>query len=143
MAQRPSRAYKLKLSGKGIALFLDCHCRLGHLVRDLLPYGLTLRVAVAMLAMRPLEEILDEIADEELAAFAGREIRFVGTSPELAELTTQIIGDLAASGELGKSPPTWHLFLAALSFMRSAEDRMIKRAYENLLGTHETVLPPQ
>lgn len=142
MAQRSSRAYKLKLSDKGIALYLDCHCRLGHLARDLLPYGLTLRVAVELLAARPIEEIVGEIADQELTAFAGKQIRFVGTSPELADLTTQIIGDLAASAELGKSPPTWQLFLAALSFMRSAEDRTIKRTYESLLGTHETVPSP-
>lgn len=137
MANRPSRAYKLKLSGKGIALLLDCHCRLGHLACDLLPYGLTLRVAVALLAARPIEEILGEVTDEELAAFAGKEIRFVGTSPNLAEITAQIIEDLAASGELDKIPPTWHLFIAALSFMRSSEDRSIKRVYESLIKSHE------
>jgi hypothetical protein len=142
VAQRTSRAYKLKLSDKGIALYLDCHCRLGHLARDLLPYGLTLRVAVELLASRPIEEIVGEISDEELTVFAGKEIRFVGTSPELADLTAQIIADLAASEELGKSPPTWHLFLAALSYMRSAEDRTIRRTYESLLSAHETVVFP-
>jgi len=141
VAQRSSRAYKLKLSDKGIALYLDCHCRLGHLARDLLPYGLTLRVAVELLASRPIEEIVGEISDEEINVFAGKEIRFVGTSPELADLTAQIIADLAASEELGKSPRTWHLFLAALSYMRSVEDRTIRRTYESLLSAHETVAP--
>ena len=40
MTAKSSRAYKLKLSDDGIALFLNCHGRICLLVRDLLPYGM-------------------------------------------------------------------------------------------------------
>ncbi|MBV1686395.1 hypothetical protein KRR38_01585 [Novosphingobium sp. G106] len=139
MAARPSRAYKLKLSREGIALFIECHCRLCHLVGDLLPYGTTLRVSVTMLEATPLDELASELVSGELTAFGGKEIRFVGTSPTLATLTAQLSDRAAANSAIGSAPQTWRLFLAALSLMRIAEDAFVVRTYETLRECDETL----
>lgn len=135
MAERPSRAYKLKLSKKGIALFLHCHCRLCHLVSDLLPYGTTLRLSVTMLEAMPIEELAAELACDDQLAFAGQEVRFVGTAPSLAAVTASLAARVAATAEVDAPPQTWRLFIAALSLMRDAEDSAILRAYARLAAT--------
>ena len=132
MVTRPSRAYKLKLSPVGIALFLDCHNRLCHLVGDLLPYGTTLRVSVMILEAMPTEELVSHLGEENLIAFIGSEIRFVGTSPDLAAVTAQLSDRAISSGALAKAPRTWLLFIAALSCMRVADDAFVLRTYTGL-----------
>jgi hypothetical protein len=132
VTSRLSRTYKLKLSDQGIALFLDCHSRLCRLAGDLLPYGATLRVAVTMLSEMPTAELVSEIACDELAAFMGKEVRFVGTSPSLAVLTAKLAQRAAASHAISSAPQTWLIFLAALAFMRAAEDSPILRIHNDL-----------
>ncbi len=132
MATRPSRAYKLKLSERGISLFLDCHCRLCHLAGDFLPYGTTLRVAVTLLSATSVEKLGGEIACGDLAGFAGKTIRFVGTSPSLAKVTALLIARLAASSSAALGPPTWLIFIAALSAMRSVDDATLLGTYDGL-----------
>lgn len=132
MATRPSRAYKLKLSADGIALFLDCHHRLCQIARDLLPYGTTLRVSVLMLEAMPAEELVSLLEGDKLVRFIGNQIRFVGTSPSLAEVTAQLVDRAVSTGRLARAPRTWLLFIAALSCMRAAQDAVVLRIYEPL-----------
>lgn len=58
---RVSRTFKLKLSPAGVELFLDCHCRLGHLVKELLPYGNTLYCALLLLQRTNIQLIADDL----------------------------------------------------------------------------------
>lgn len=139
MAARPSRTYKLKLSAKGIALFLDCHSRLCQLASDLLPYGTTLHVSVMMLEAMPAAELAFQLGNGELTSFTGNQIRFVGTSPSLATLTAQISDRAVSNDTLDRPPRTWFLFLAALSCMRSADDALVLRTYERLGSINEGV----
>lgn len=132
MATRPSRAYKLKLSRAGIALFIECHGRLCLLAGDLLPYGMTLRTAVTMLEAISIDELAAELASHELAGFAGDEIRFVGTSPSLAVLTADLAGRIAELGVIPAQPQTWRIYLAALSLMREASDARVVRTFDGL-----------
>lgn len=139
MAARPSRAYKLKLSKKGIALFIECHGRLCHLVGDLLPYGATLRLAVTLLDRVEPGELAAELASRKLEAFAGKEIRFVGTSPSLAALTAELVTRVARSAG-GPAPQTWRLFLAAFTLMRTANDEAVVSTYRFLRESDEAAV---
>lgn len=128
MSARSSRTYKLKLSPRGIALFIECHARLCRVAGDLLPYGLTLRLAVTLFGAMRAEEQADKIWCSDLALLAGNEIRFVGTSRDLAVLSADLIERLGAAG-VRAAPQTWRLYLAALLSMRSADDGSILNAY--------------
>lgn len=141
MAARPSRAYKLKFSSAGIALFIECHSRLCRLVGDLLPYGATLRVSVTMLDRVPLDEIAAELITGGLDHYAGKEIRFVGTSPQLATLTARLSERISATEAISAAPPTWRLYLAALSLMRVTDDAILARTYHSLRESDEAMLP--
>lgn len=131
MGARSSRTYKLKLSQRGIALFVECHGRLCRLVGDLLPYGTTLRLSVSLLAALSSEELVAEFDSGEIEVYAGREIRFVGTSPSLAVITVQV-AERAVAGGLTLAPQTWRVFLAALSCMTCADDGTVLAAYDRL-----------
>lgn len=133
MAQKSSRAYKLKLSPQGIGLFLDCHCRLSHLVNDFLPYGTTLFVAVTLLDRASIDELLGEVSSPELPGFGGKEIRFVGASPALRQATARIVDKIAGSAQLHPAPPTWKLYIAALNWLRCCEDHALIRTYQDLV----------
>ena len=132
MAQRSSRAYKLKLSPQGIGLFLDCHCRLTHLVNDFLPYGTTLFVAVAVLERASIDDLLGEVSSPELPDYGGKELRFVGASPALGQATARIVDKIVGSAQLHPVPPTWKLYIAALNWLRSCEDQLLIRAYQEI-----------
>jgi hypothetical protein len=138
MAARRSRAYKLKFSRNGIALFLDCHGRLCRLAGDLLSYGTTLRLSVTMLEAMPIGALVSELSGDALAGYAGKDIRFVGTSPSLAVQTAQLRERVVADRP-GPAPQTWRLFLAALSAMRSAEDDAILEAYETMRANDDAI----
>lgn len=141
MKRTPSRAYKLKLSNDGIFLFLRCHCRLCHLVGDFLPYGSTLHVSVALLERVPTDDLLAEIQDAQLSAYGGKEIRFVGTSPQLAELTARLAIRISESGCVHPVPQTWKLFLAALCCMQQADDKYVVGAYDRLCAIEGGMKP--
>lgn len=132
LAQRSSRAYKLKLSPQGIGLFLDCHCRLTHLVNDFLPYGTTLFVAVAVLERASIDDLLGEVSSPELPDYGGKELRFVGASPALGQATARIVDKIVGSAQLHPVPPTWKLYIAALNWLRSCEDQVLIRAYQEI-----------
>jgi hypothetical protein len=134
VAARASRAYKLKLSRRGIALLLECHSRLCNLVGDLLPYGMTLRVAVALLDSMPIDELAAELGCEELATFSGGDTHFVGTSPDLAAMAASQLDRVRAAGTIGAARQTGTLYLAALSAMRAAEDRILASTYRILIA---------
>lgn len=141
MARRLSRAYKLKLSEEGIALFLDCHCRLCHLAGDFLPYGTTLHVAVALLAQMTDEDLAAEVSGPDLGGYGGKEIRFVGTSPDVAVMTAQLTARLAACHLLYPLPQTWKLYLVGLCCMKGTEDRLLTRLYDRLCRTEGGMRP--
>jgi hypothetical protein len=134
VAARTSRAYKLKLSRRGIALLLECHSRLCNLVGDLLPYGLTLRVAVAMLDSMTTDELVAELDCDELATFSGGDTHFVGTSPHLATMASSQLDRVRAAGMSQNALQTGTLYLAALSAMRAAEDRSLTSTYRVLIA---------
>jgi hypothetical protein len=137
VAGRASRAYKLKLSERGIGLFLACHSRLCGLANDLLPYGTTLRVAVAMLERLTADELAAEVASDELGSFAGKETHFVGTSPDLALKTAALTKRASSSDLVGITPQSGAIFLAGLVCMRESEDVTISKAYEALCDHEE------
>lgn len=130
MQNRKSRAYKLQLSEEGIQLFLRCHCRLGRLAGDLLPYGMTLLVAVTLLHERDVEEQALELLEPALVRYGGRIIRYVGTSSVLSDLIRKIAEDATRMGGLLSSPPAWKMFLAALAHMESVPDRNLHRVLQ-------------
>jgi len=134
MTVRSSRTYKLKLSRVGISLYLECHCRLCHLVEDLLPYGITLYVAMRLLEIGPVDEVIGDMISPELTSLGGREVRLVGTSPDLAETTKRIADRIVETESLYPPPQTWKLYLAALMGFRSSEDGRIVKTYLDIVG---------
>lgn len=133
MARQASRAYKLQLSEAGMQLFLHDHCRLCHLVGDLLSYGSTLFVAVHLLHLSHGEEMATALLDPELKQFGGRKIRHVGTSRTLSDLVDVIASRIELVGTVHPSPQVWKIFLAALLHMRDAEDHHLMNGYQVML----------
>jgi hypothetical protein len=88
----------------------------------------------------PIGAVVSELSGDALAGYAGKDIRFVGTSPSLAIQTAQLRERVIASRP-GPAPQTWRLFLAALSAMRSAEDGAILEAYEALRANDDAFRP--
>jgi len=133
MAKQRSRAYKLQLSREGIQLFLRCHIRLCHAVGDFLPYGTTLFVAVALLPDRCSgDDMVARLTDLGLARYAGRNIRYVGTSPALFSLMATLTERVARTGALHPSPQTWKMFLMALDHMEDLDDRAMMTAFQGV-----------
>jgi hypothetical protein len=126
---KSTRTYKLRLSDQGIALFLEQHSRLASLLRDFIPYGETLAVAIALLEAQPPCEVAGELASTLCKQGLGDNIRFVGFSPEVAELTKRISENLLAAGETSSAPKVVSIYTAALTTMKSADDREILRAH--------------
>jgi hypothetical protein len=141
MTTTSSRAYKLKLSDDGIKLFLRCHGRLCLLVPELLSYGTTLYVSVAALSHSSTEDLIAEVSAEDLLGFGGKEIRFVGTSTQLAQATARLSERIGASGHLHPVPQSWKIFLAALRAMQSADDKLIVRTYDALCASDTGMKP--
>jgi hypothetical protein len=140
MARLQSRAYKLQLSEDGIQLFLRCHCRLCHLVGDLLPYGTTLFIAVDLLQSCDEQDLASEMSDPALDGLGGRKVRHVGTSPILSDLIDGIFRTLAHCGPEHPVPQVWKLFLAALAHMQVIEDREIVQSFRAM--PRKTGRPP-
>lgn len=125
MRPTKSRAYKLQLSPEGIQLFLRCHCRLCRLAGDLLPYGMTLLVAVTLLDECDVEAQAIEVLNPDLVHYGGKIIRYVGTSSELS-LTVGRIGEgIGRTGMVHPPPPVWKVFLVALAHMDSIADEVL------------------
>lgn len=130
MAGTLSRAYKLKLSAEGIDLFLCCHGRLCHLAKDFLPYGMTLFVAMTLLERALPDELLDEVTSPQMKIYEGKQVRFVGTSLGLADVTFCVIDRLERSNMLAPLPQIWKLYIAALNYLRASEDADVVRTYD-------------
>lgn len=124
-----SRTYKLLLSDQGVVLFLGCHCRLAHLVRDFIPYGVTLAVAVTLLATLDPSDIAAEVETQKFARSCGTHVHFVGSSARLVDTVAKIKRKLRDSNEFSVPPAAGKLYVAALISFESAEDKQLLDAY--------------
>jgi hypothetical protein len=123
-----SRTYKLQLSEEGIDLFLQCHWRLARLMREFIPYGVTLSVAVAVLEMQDACEIAAELEAPRCRQCVGAGIRFVGSSYGLVDACTRIVENLIEAQEIAAPPRMARLYVAALGALTSADDQQIRQA---------------
>lgn len=105
MPNTTMRAYRIQLSGEGIQLFLRCHDRLCRSASDLLSYGSTLYVAVALMDQNTARNIADALRDPRLAAMGGRIHRYVGSSRKVARIVENIVGRTAALALVHPRPP--------------------------------------
>jgi len=126
---RRSRTYKLRLSPQGIELFLDFHGRLARLLCDLIPYGLTLTVAIALLESRGADEVFETLQERSFHICLGEETRFVGTTIQLTQVMARIAARLAESREFSQAPKIGQLYLAAILPAMSAEDQELLDAH--------------
>lgn len=134
MESASSRTYKLRLSEQGIDLFLSCHYRLAQLVREFIPYGTTLSVAVLLLDRMDADEVAAEFETNTCQAGIGSQVRFVGCSTELAGIMGRICERLTASERFGPSPPIGRLYIVGLATLRAAEDKDLRDAYCHVVG---------
>lgn len=131
---RVSRTFRLKLSPAGIELFLDCHCRLGHLVKELLPFGNTLYCALLHLDRVDPRLISDDLKTLKESGLNGDHVRFVGAPVSLSEVTSRIATRLGpASQRRGPAALNSRLFLVALKQFRLASSEAIMAAYDEML----------
>ena len=129
---KASRTYKLRLSDAGIDLFLAGHCRLARLVRDFIPYGMTLSVALTILEMQDACEVAAELETARCKHGLGSNIRFVGTSAPLVDATRRICDKLLDSDEVSSAPKNVELYAAALGCLCAAEDELIFKAFRTI-----------
>jgi hypothetical protein len=132
MTRQRSRAYKLQLSIQGIQLFLRCHCRFCRIVGDLMPYGATLFVASALLHRSPPEDFPGCLVEPDLNRYAGRLIRYVGTSPALSDLVHELSLRADRSGLVDRPPQIWRIFNAALAYMEDVTDRAVLDMFDEI-----------
>lgn len=129
---KSSRTYKLRLSEQGIALFIEQHSRLARLLCEFIPYGATLAVAIALLEAHEPCEIASELASSQCQQGLGENIRFVGCSPEVAEVTKRISERLLNAGEAASLPKVMAIYAAALTTMKGADDGEVLRAHSRI-----------
>lgn len=131
---RVSRTFKLKLSPAGVELFLDCHCRLGHLVNELLPYGNTLYCALIHLRGVDSRLIADDLRILKDSGLDGTRVCFVGAPLSLSEATSHIADRLGTSVQRrGPAALNARLFIVALKQFRLASPDDIMKAYDEML----------
>jgi hypothetical protein len=132
---RVSRTFKLKLSPAGVELFLDCHCRLGHLVNELLPSGNTLYCALLYLESVDIRIIADDLKTLKESGLGGDRICFVGAPLSLADVISRITGRLGQAGQTrGPAALASRLFIVALKRFRLAPSEAILAAYDEMLA---------
>lgn len=132
MDARGSRTYKLCLSDQGFDHLLDCHRRVGLVARSLLPFGSTVFVGLTIadeLAPTVLAAMLDTPACRSLV---GREVRFVGFTSHLADITERLRERVLLEGASSMAPKINRLYAAGLSCLGAAGDEAIGRAYRQL-----------
>lgn len=130
MTSARSRAYKLQLSAEGIQLFLRCHDRLCRQVGDLLSYGMTLHVAVTLMAWASAEDVSAALLDPALKGNGGQMVRYVGASPQLWLIVAGIALRAESHELIFPAPKVWTIFLAALAIMESAGGKTLLHAYQ-------------
>lgn len=132
MATKGSRTYKLCLSDAGFDHLLDCHRRVGLVARSLLPFGATVFVGLTIaddLAPAVLAAMLDTPACQSLI---GREVRFVGFTSHLADITERLRARVALEAATPRAPKVNRLYAAGLSCLGAAGEEAIGRAYRTL-----------
>lgn len=131
---RVSRTFKLKLSPAGVELFLDCHCRLGHLVNELLPFGNTLYCALIHLSHVDIRRIADDLKTLKESGLVGDRDCFVGAPLILTEVTSGVAGRLGPEAQRrGPAALNSRLFIVALKQFRLAPAEAIMAAYDEML----------
>jgi hypothetical protein len=123
-----SRTYKLQLSEEGIDLFLQCHWRLARMMREFIPYGVTLSVAVAVLEMQDACEIAAELEAPRCGQTVGPDIRYVGSTYGVVDACARIAEKLIEAQEVAAPPRMARLYAAALGTLTSADDQQIREA---------------
>ena len=132
---RVSRTFKLKLSPAGVELFLDCHCRLGHLVKELLPFGNTLYCALLYLDHVDVQLIADDLKTLRDSGLNGDRVCFVGAPLSLTDVTSRVAARLGpASQRRGPTALNSRLFIVALKQFRLAPSEAILGAYDEMLS---------
>lgn len=131
---RVSRTFKLKLSPAGVELFLDCHCRLGHLVKELLPFGNTLYCALLHLDHVDIRLIADDLKTLKESGLNGDRVCFVGAPLSLTDVTSRIADRLGSAAQRrGPAALNSRLFIVALKQFRLAPAEAILAAYDTML----------
>lgn len=121
MERLRTRTYKLRLSPEGIRHFLDCHHRLAALLGEMIPYGVTLHVAMSLLARAVVGDWLDEEDERIVSRWKGARTCFVGSSYRIAEMTAEIAAARAADDQ--PAIPVALLYLLSLRSFEMATDR--------------------
>lgn len=131
---RVSRTFKLKLSPAGVELLLDCHCRLGHLVNELLPFGNTLYCALVHLDRIDTRLIADDLKTLRESGLLGERVCFVGAPLTLTDVTSRIAERLGPEAQRrGPAALNSRLFIVALKQFRLAPSEAIVAAYDAML----------
>lgn len=132
---RVSRTFKLKLSPAGVELFLDCHCRLGHLVNELLPFGNTLYCALLHLDRADTQTIADDLTTLKDSGLYGDKVCFVGAPLSLTDVTSRIAERLGQQrNKRGPAALSSRLFIVALKQFRLTTADAITAAYDEMLA---------
>ena len=131
---RVSRTFKLKLSPAGVELFLDCHCRLGHLVNELLPFGNTLYCALLLLERIDIHLVGDDLKTLKESGLDGPRVCFVGAPLSMTDVTSRIADRLGpVAQKRGPAALNSRLFIVALKQFRLASPDAIMTAYDEML----------
>lgn len=132
---RVSRTFKLKLSPAGVELFVDCHCRLGHLVNELLPSGNTLYCALLYLEHVDTRIIADDLKTLKESGLGGDRVCFVGAPLSMVDVISRIAERLGQGGQTrGPTALGSRLFIVALKRFRLAPSDAIIKAYDAMLS---------
>lgn len=126
---RPNRTYKLRVSPTGFDLVVDAQARLAKVTRALLPYGLSLHVALHHFA--GLDSHLQEeaILSCPIYLLGGSRLGaplFVGAPREMMEVTDRIITRLQLTMTKERVPKKGDLYLVALyAVLGAAADALL------------------
>lgn len=120
MHRKRVRTYKLRLSPEGIGCFLDCHHRVARLLGEMIPYGMTLYVALSILADATCAAWMGADDERLSGRLRGARTYYVGYSVKIAELTTAIAAVRAVEGR--DILPVAHLYVLALRCLTLTDD---------------------
>lgn len=98
-------------------------------MRDLIPYGMTLTVAVKLLERLDPCEIVAEAETRRLTQSYGTQPHFVGSSTKLTEVVARIRKKISNSNEIAVLPSIGKLYVLALISLEAAEDWQIMEIY--------------
>ena len=128
MRRRNMRTYKLRLSPEGFAYFIDCHARIARSLGEMIPYGMTLYVAVSILAASPVAAWIDGDDERISKRLAGEKTYYVGYSYEIVDLIASIARARVAEGR--SALPVGQLYLLALRCLALISDSELRTASE-------------